>query len=169
MLLLADQVDSSSEIGTVHYAVDTGKSLDIYSADTSGHHSKLFILDLISPLLGLFWYSAKQQLVSVIKTGDLFIHGEEEAGRGWQQVVRMKIGGGTAPDGPALMVAWVDGHTLASATGRDDIVRMYNLNTEDNYILRIGDDHYAEGQVAYVYYQHLSKCMSGLSRAQMSA
>ena len=50
----------------------------------------------------------------------------------------MKIGGGAAADGPALMVAWVGSHTLASATGRDGIVRMYDLDTEDNYFLRIG-------------------------------
>ena len=144
-LLHADQVDSSGELATVHYAVETGKSVDIYSADTSGHHNQLFSLEENSPLLGLFGYGAKRQLVSVGKTGNMFIHGEEEAEKGWQQIVRMKIGGGTAADGPALMVAWVGGHTLASATGRDDIVRMYDLDTEDNYILRIGKDHH-DGQ-----------------------
>ena len=138
MSLNAGQTDHGTDPVTVYYAVDTGSISDLHCADTSGHHSKLFSLDSNSPLLGLFWYSPKHQLVTVAKSGDLSIHGEEEAGQGWRQVVKMKIGGGAAPDGPALMVTWVRGHIVASATGRDGLVRMYDINTEDNYILRIG-------------------------------
>ena len=36
----------------------------------------------------------------------------------------------------ALFVAWVGGNTLASASQRDENVRMYNLDTEDNYVLQ---------------------------------
>ena len=137
----ADQTDSSSstDLATVYCAVHTGGSSDIYCADTGGHHKKLFSIESSSPLLGLYWYSSKRQLVSVTKTGELFLHGEEEGQEIWQQLVRLKIGGGAAPDGPALMVAWVGGQTVASATGKDDTVRMYDLDTEDNYILRIGE------------------------------
>lgn len=136
----ADQTDSNRGLVTVYSAVDTGSSSDIYCADTGGHHSKVFSLESSSSLLGLFWYSPKCQLVSITQTGDLYIHGQEEGQDLWQQLVRMKIGGGAAPNGPALMVAWVGGQTLASATGRDGTVRMYDLDTEDNYILRIGKD-----------------------------
>ena len=136
--LHADQIDSNRDLASVYYAADNGKGSDIHYADTSGHHSKLFSLESISPLLGLFWYSSKHQLVSIARTGDLYIHGEEEGQDGWRQLVTMKIGGGAAAGGPALMVAWVPGQTLASATGRDGTVRMYDLDTEDNYILRIG-------------------------------
>lgn len=134
----ADQTDNNRDQVSVYYAVDNGKGSDIHCADTSGHHSKLFSLESNSPLLGLFWYSHKRQLVSVARTGDLYIHAEEEGQDRWQQLVTMKIGGGAAADGPALMVAWVGGQTLASATGKDGTVRMYDLDTEDNYILRIG-------------------------------
>lgn len=123
---------------SVYYAVDTEKGADIYCADTSGHHSKLFSLESSCPLSGLFWYSSKLQLVSVAKTGDMYVHGKEEGQDSWQQLVTMKVGGGAAANGPALIVAWVGGHTLASATGRDGIVRMYDLDTENNYILHIG-------------------------------
>lgn len=123
---------------TVYYAVAAGDSSEIYCANTAGHHSRLFTLESNGPLLGLFWYEAKCQLVSIARTGDLCIHGEEEDGKGWQRTLKIKIGGGAAADGPALMVAWVGNHTLASASGRDDVVRMYDLDTEDNYILRIG-------------------------------
>ena len=122
----------------VHYSVE-GASSDVYTADTAGHHNKIFTLEGSGPLLGLFWYEARGQLVSIAKTGELCIHGEEEQGKGWQRIVKMKIGGGAAGGGPALMVAWIGGHILASANGRDDVVHMYDLNTEDNYILRLGE------------------------------
>lgn len=120
--------------------MDTGKGSDIHCADTGGQYSKLFSLESRGPLLGLFWYSSKHQLVSVARTGDLYIHGEEEGQDSWKQLVAMKIGGGATADGPALMAAWVGGQTLASATGRDGTVRMYDLDSEDNYILRVGKD-----------------------------
>ncbi|KAL3159993.1 hypothetical protein ABBQ38_010381 [Trebouxia sp. C0009 RCD-2024] len=135
-----DQTDSSRDLVTIFCAVHTGDSSDIYRADAGGHHKKVFTIESSSPLLGLYWYTSKRQLVSVSRTGELFLHGEDEGQDRWQQLVRLKIGGGAAPDGPALMVAWVRGQTLASATGRDDAVRMYDLDTEDNYILRIGED-----------------------------
>ena len=36
----------------------------------------------------------------------------------------------------ALFVAWLGGHTLASSSEREMNVRMYNLDTEDNYVLQ---------------------------------
>ena len=128
----------TADKATAYYAVTANDSSDIYCADTGGHHGKIITLESNSPTLGLFWYGAKGQLVSIAKTGDFCIHGEEEEGSGWTRVVKMKIGGGAGADGPALMVAWVGSHTLASVSGRDDVVRMYDLETEDNYILRLG-------------------------------
>lgn len=128
----------TADKATAYYAVTVNDSSDIYCADTGGHHGKVITLESNSPILGLFWYGAKGQLVSITKTGDFCIHGEEEEGSGWTRVVKMKVGGGAGADGPALMVAWVGSHTLASASGRDDVVRMYDLETEDNYILRLG-------------------------------
>lgn len=130
--------ESDTDKATVYYSVTVGDSSHIHCADTDGHHSETFCLESQAALLGLFWHAAKSQLVSVAKTGDFYIHGEEEEGRGWQQIVKMKIGGGAGPEGPALMVAWVGDQTLASASGRDDVVRLYDLDTEDNYILRLG-------------------------------
>jgi hypothetical protein len=129
---------SDTDKATAYYSVAVGNSSHIYCGNTDGHHNQIFCLESQAALLGLFWYAAKHQLVSIAKTGDLCIHGEEEEGRGWQQMVKMKIGGGAGPEGPALMVAWVGDQTLASASGRDDVVRLYDLDTEDNYILRLG-------------------------------
>ena len=145
---LIDQVNDTSVVlvgassdtdkATVYYSVAAGDSSHIYCGDTDGHHNEIFCLESQTALLGLFWLAAKSQLVSVATTGDLCIHGEEEEGGGWQQIEKMKIGGGAGPEGPALMVAWVGDQTLASASGRDDVVRLYDLDTEDNYILRLG-------------------------------
>ncbi len=129
---------SDTDKATAYYSVVVGDSSHIYCGNTDGHHNEIFCLESQAALLGLFWHAAKGQLVSVATTGDLCIHGEEEEGRGWQQIVKMKIGGGAGPGGPALMLAWVGDQTLASASGRDDVVRLYDLDTEDNYILRLG-------------------------------
>jgi hypothetical protein len=34
-------------------------------------------------------------------------------------------------------VCWAADHTLASASERDNVVRMYNFDTEDNYVLTV--------------------------------
>ena len=129
---------SDTDKAPAYYSVVVGDSSHIYCGNTDGHHNEIFCLESQTALLGLFWLAAKSQLVSVATTGDLCIHGEAEEGRGWQQIEKMKIGGGAGPEGPALMVAWVGDQTLASASGRDDVVRLYDLDTEDNYILRLG-------------------------------
>jgi len=36
-----------------------------------------------------------------------------------------------------VQVCWAAEHTLATASGKDSIVRMYNFETEDNYILQV--------------------------------
>ena len=125
----------NSGVATLYYSVAQDSS-DVYSADTAGNHSKLFTLEGSGPLLGLFWHSPKRQLASVASTGELCIHGEEEQGQGWQRMMKIKIGAGAAAGSPALMVAWIGVHILASASGRDDVVHLYDLETEDNYILR---------------------------------
>ena len=137
MLCAADGV-KNTEGATVYFSVTATDSSDVYCAHSGGHHSKTFALEANGSVLGLFWYGAKSQLVSVSESGDLCIHEEKETGNEWQLVVKLRIGGGAVLNGPALLVAWVGQHTLASASGRDNVVRMYDLDTEDNYILRLG-------------------------------
>lgn len=36
-----------------------------------------------------------------------------------------------------LQVCWACEHTLASASDRDNVIRMYNFETEDNYMLHV--------------------------------
>ncbi len=42
--------------------------------------------------------------------------------------------------GACLQVAWAGNHTLASASEKDNVVRMYNFDTEDNYVLNLEQD-----------------------------
>jgi intraflagellar transport protein 140 len=39
-----------------------------------------------------------------------------------------------------IQVCWATDHTLASASERDNVVRMYNFDTEDNYVLQVSTD-----------------------------
>ncbi|GFH33699.1 WD_REPEATS_REGION domain-containing protein, partial [Haematococcus lacustris] len=47
----------------------------------------------------------------------------------------MKFATGTGEAAGSLQVCWAGNHTLASASERDSVVRMYNFDTEDNYVL----------------------------------
>ena len=54
-------------------------------------------------------------------------------------MMKLKIGAGIRAAGEStLMVAWIVDHILASASGQDDIIHLYDLETENNYILRTG-------------------------------
>lgn len=45
-------------------------------------------------------------------------------------------------------VCWAAEHTLATASGKDSVVRMYNFETEDNYVLQVGNSSGVQGQNA---------------------
>ncbi len=42
----------------------------------------------------------------------------------------------TLNPGPTSQVCWGCEHTLASASEKDAVVRLYNFDTEDNYVLQ---------------------------------
>ena len=72
--------------------------------------------------------------------GTVSIYGSER-NQPWTSIVSMRLASATAASEDvekpaALLVAWVGGHTLASASERDENIRMYNLDTEDNYVLQ---------------------------------
>lgn len=138
--LIAGLKKSQVSSMTVSYSISAGTCTDIYSADTSGQHNKLFAVPTLSPLLGLFWYQSAGQLVSVTASGELFVHGSSPAdSQQWECMMKLKIGAGNRAVGESkLMVAWITEHILASASGQDDIIHLYDLETENNYILRTG-------------------------------
>lgn len=131
----------SAAIPALSYSVTTGTCTDIYLGDSTGSHNKLYTVPTLSPLLGLFSHSMAGQLVLVAASGELFVYGNNaQDPKQWEQVVKLRIGAGIKSAGgeSSLMVAWVAEHTLASASGQDSTVHMYNLETEDNYVLTIG-------------------------------
>ena len=72
--------------------------------------------------------------------GTVSIHGSER-NQPWASIVSMRLASAMAASEDAekpaaLFMAWVGGNTLASASERDGDVRMYNLDTEDNYVLQ---------------------------------
>ncbi|KAL3159985.1 hypothetical protein ABBQ38_010373 [Trebouxia sp. C0009 RCD-2024] len=97
--LMLYQTDRSRDLTTLYCAVHTDDSSDIYRADTGGHHKKVVGIESSSPLLGLYWYTCKRQLVSVSNTGEPFLRGEKEEQERWQQLVRRKIGEAASADG----------------------------------------------------------------------
>lgn len=128
-------------IPALFYSVTTDTGTDVYLGDSKQDHSNLYSVPSPTALLGLFWCDVSSQLVTVAASGELFVHGTNaQAPDKWDLVVKLRIGAGvkSAAADSKLMVAWVAGHTLASASGQDGTIRMYNLETEDNYVLQIG-------------------------------
>ena len=133
--------DTSAAVPALYYSISAGTCTDIHSGNSSGEYSKLYTVPTMSPLLGLFWYDNASQLVSVAASGELFVHGSRaQETRQWELVMKLRIDAGvkSAGDKSKLMVAWVADHTLASASGQDSMIHMYNMETEDNYVLQIG-------------------------------
>lgn len=133
--------DTSAAVPALYYSISAGTCTDIYSGHSNAEYSKLYSVPTVSPLLGLFWYDNASQLVSVAASGEVFVHGSHAQEKGqWELVMKLRIDAGVkaAGDKSKPMVAWVADHTLASASGQDSMIHMYNMETEDNYVLQIG-------------------------------
>ena len=134
--------DTSAAVSALYYSISAGTCTDIYSGSSNGACSKLYTVPTLSPLLGLFRNDNASQLVSVAASGELFVHASRaQESSQWELVMKLRIDAGvkSAGDKSKLMVAWVADHTLASASGQDSMVHMYNMETEDNYVLQIGN------------------------------
>lgn len=162
--------DEAAAIPALFYSVSAATSTDIYAADSRHNHSTLFSIATPTPLLGMFLYEATSQLVSVTAAGELFVHGTTpQDPKQWQLAVKLRIGTGikSAAGDSKLMVAWVAGHILASASGQDGAIHMYDLETEDNYNLQIGMSFAHHLQTVSAAYMHMSLSLHSFSKAQL--
>ncbi|KAK9824666.1 hypothetical protein WJX72_012185 [[Myrmecia] bisecta] len=142
----------------VYFATATATGTTVFSADDQGHKVRLYTVD--SQLAHLFMYQAKQQLVGVCTASQLYVHGCEDDGK-WEVIVKMKLAAGSGEGTASLQVAWAGKHTLASASDRDVVVRMYNLKTEDNFVLHTdAPGTPATSKVASLSYSHQSSTLA---------
>lgn len=95
----------------------------------------------------MLWYPDKEHVIAVGVSCTLHILNRDETQGTWSVLSKMKFAAAAAAgtdqssqgsSGAKMnVVCWAAPHTLATASDRDSVVRMYNLDTEDNYILQV--------------------------------
>jgi intraflagellar transport protein 140 len=95
------------------------------------------VLELSDEAQALIYYPEKDQLLVTTGLCSMHLLAKDDALGTWQTISKMKFATGTGEIATTLQVCWACDHTLASASEKDNVVRMYNFDTEDNYILPI--------------------------------
>ncbi|MEW5317550.1 MAG: hypothetical protein WDW38_008838 [Sanguina aurantia] len=163
-------------VTTAYYTANSeGKSL-IKWANDQGYSGA--VQEMTEEVHTLIYYAEKEQLLVVSASCTLSVLGKDDQTGNWVALSKMKFatgtGGGsfwaavaTSPDGLGIIatttdavtnmqeaggcVVWAGNHTLASASEKDSMVRMFNFDTEDNYVLPLTmPDAAANGAVSRV-------------------
>ncbi|KAG1665494.1 hypothetical protein FOA52_009755 [Chlamydomonas sp. UWO 241] len=118
---------------SVYYGVDLAGVTIVKWANDQGYTGVVQEFDTLVDTI--IYYHEKDQLV--VTTGGCTLHvlGKDEADQSWAQLSKMRFATGTGEQAAALQVCWGCEHTLASASDRDAVIRLYNFDTEDNYTL----------------------------------
>ncbi|GLC64378.1 hypothetical protein PLESTF_000154800 [Pleodorina starrii] len=100
------------------------------------------LLEMGETIHSLVHYPERDQLLVIGASCTLNVLARDEQLGTWASASKMKFATGTgeAASGAGLQVAWAGNHTLASASEKDNVVRMYNFDTEDNYVLNLEQD-----------------------------
>jgi len=128
--------ETGSASTTVYYGVSVEGRTILKWANDQGYQG--LVMDMGEEVTGLIYYAEKEQLVVVGASCSLYLLGKSaDEGDGWVSLSKMKFATGTGEAAGSLNVVWAGDHTLASASEKDDVVRMYNFDTEDNYVLQV--------------------------------
>lgn len=88
----------------------------------------------------LLLYPERAQLLVVSSSCTLSVLAKDETLGTWAALSKMKFATGTGEAASGLQVCWAGNHTLASASEKDNVVRMFNFDTEDNYVIPVEQD-----------------------------
>lgn len=138
-------VFGSGEAGNsiVYYGCTAvGRTILKWASKTAGDSKTLQtgnVLELNEELHQLIYYPERNQLLCITTNSTLMVVGKDEMGT-WTALSKMKFATGTGEAATSLQVTWAGAHTLASASEKDAVVRMYNFDTEDNYVLQLEPD-----------------------------
>jgi len=124
-------------------------------SNEAGAGGRSFVVQDVGEVVhSLLWYAEKGQLLVIAASGTLLLlakpskissntSASQPAGSStqtWGVVLRAKCassGGTGGSGGSALFVAWAAPHVLASSSDRDESVRLFDLETEENYALAL--------------------------------
>lgn len=88
----------------------------------------------------LLLYPERGQVLVVGASCTLSLLAKDDALQTWTPLSKMKFATGTGEAASGLQVCWAGNHTLASASEKDTVVRMFNFDTEDNYVIAVEQD-----------------------------
>ncbi|KAK3281449.1 hypothetical protein CYMTET_10767 [Cymbomonas tetramitiformis] len=117
-----------------YYGILTQEKGVVCQGDDKGHKGHLYEVD--TDLVALLYYKEKGALVALSRSSTLTVHAPKDSS--WVSLVKAKLP--TMEGVSSLQVTWAGKHVLASASDKDSMVRMFNLNTEENFVLMMGEE-----------------------------
>jgi len=97
--------------------------------------NKAGVVELDGAAAALLYYEHKQAVVALTDACTLVVHGKRDGA--WRSIVKVKLP--TMEGTSSMRMVWATEHVLASASDKDSMVRLFNLATEENFVLSMGD------------------------------
>eukprot|EP00879_Flechtneria_rotunda_P011811 GHRR01012338.1.p1 GENE.GHRR01012338.1~~GHRR01012338.1.p1 ORF type:complete len:1377 (+),score=585.08 GHRR01012338.1:1099-5229(+) len=147
--------NNRSAAGNSSFMAATTASPCIARGDVPALPCILSLQDVGECLLSLLYYPERQQLVLLTTSGSAMVLGSNSSkaiengsmlGLEWSTIMKVKFAG--VAGGAKLHVCWAGPHTLASATDQNSVIKLLQLDTDDNYVLELNQADFirAEGQ-----------------------
>ncbi|KAG2490014.1 hypothetical protein HYH03_011479 [Edaphochlamys debaryana] len=130
--------DTNSQVVVAFYVADGQERAVVKWCNDQGYSG--IVQEMGEAVHSLLHYPDRDQLLVIGASCTLYVLGRDEQLGTWVTVSKMKFATGTGEAATGLQVAWTGNHTLASASEKDNVVRMYNFDTEDNYVLNLEQD-----------------------------
>ncbi|PNW79678.1 hypothetical protein CHLRE_08g362650v5 [Chlamydomonas reinhardtii] len=130
--------DTNSQVVVAFYVADAQERAVVKWCNDQGYSG--VVVEMSEGVHTLVHYPERDQLLVVGSSCTLNVLTRDEQLGTWVTASKMKFATGTGEAATGLQVAWAGNHTLASASEKDNVVRMYNFDTEDNYVLNLEQD-----------------------------
>jgi len=136
--------------GSIYYGLNHEGGSTSYIRAWHPNSPPITIQELDEPLHALFYYGERSQLLAVTDsctlhllaegggaaavaaaaaTGEAGAPGAPPAAGAWQSLMKMKFASPAGGTAAALHLCWLGHHTLASASEREPMVRLFNFDT----------------------------------------
>jgi len=125
----ATKEDEEKGLSFYYGTVTADDKASVFSGDDKGHKAHAFDVD--SEITNLLYYKSKNGVAVITRTSTLSVHVNNETG--WSTLNKVKLP--TMEGTTSLYSTWAGPNILASASDKDSLVRMFNLETEENFIL----------------------------------
>lgn len=131
----AEELNEGTGISSaVFYGVELNKTCVVKWANDQGYTG--VVQEFPEEVETLIYYKEKDQLIVTTSGCTLHVLAKDESEGTWTSLSKMKFATGTGETAVKLQVCWACDHTLASASEKDNVIRLYNFDTEDNYVLQ---------------------------------